>query len=50
MTGEGVEAIIIMLVIVFAIFRMVKRTGTGLGQTYIREKSEQEKSETNSNE
>ena len=48
MTGEGVEAIIIMLVIVFAIFKMVKKTGSGLGQTDTRD--EREKKEMDSNE
>jgi hypothetical protein len=40
MTGEGVEAIIVMLVIILAIFKMVKRTGCGLGQTQVRDDSE----------
>jgi hypothetical protein len=46
-TGEGVEAIIVMLVVVLAIFKMVKRPGSGLGQTYIRDESE--KKETGDN-
>ncbi|ACS79175.1 hypothetical protein [Maridesulfovibrio salexigens] len=48
MTGEGVEAIIVMLVIVLAIFKMVKRTGNGLGQPHLRD--EREKKEMDSNE
>ncbi|WP_320009197.1 hypothetical protein [Maridesulfovibrio sp.] len=48
MTGEGVEAIIVMLVIILAIFKMVKRTGSGLGQTFAR--NESEKKETDSDE
>ncbi|WP_163292145.1 hypothetical protein [Desulfovibrio sp. JC022] len=50
MTGEGVEAIIIMLVIVFAIFKMVKKAGNGLGQSHLRDESKSEKKEMNSNE
>jgi len=48
MTGEGVEAIIIMLVIILAIFKMVKRTGIGMGQPPVREQSD--KKEMGSNE
>ncbi len=47
MTGEGVEAIIIMLVIVFAIFKMVKRTGNGFGQGYARDESERKETDSN---
>ncbi|WP_319780541.1 hypothetical protein [Maridesulfovibrio sp.] len=47
MTGEGVEAIIVMLVIVLAIFKMVKRNGYGLGQTSIRDESEKKEMDKN---
>ena len=40
MTGEGVEAIIVMLVVILAIFKMVKRTGSGLGQPFVHDESE----------
>ncbi|WP_421901084.1 hypothetical protein [Maridesulfovibrio sp.] len=49
MTGEGVEAIIVMLVIVLAIFKMVKRTGNGLG-SFGRKDSETEKGRLKDNE
>ncbi|WP_156891683.1 hypothetical protein [Maridesulfovibrio zosterae] len=45
MTGEGVEAIIVMLVIVFAIFRMVKNSGSGLGE-YTRQHHDSDKDKT----
>lgn len=47
MTGEGVEAIIIMLVIIFAIFKMVKKTGNGLNQTYVQDESEKKEIDSN---
>lgn len=47
MTGEGVEAIIVMLVIILAIFKMVKKTGSGLGQNHVRDESDKKEMDSN---
>ncbi|WP_163349043.1 hypothetical protein [Desulfovibrio sp. JC010] len=49
MTGEGVEAIIVMLVVILAIFKMVKRNGNGLG-SYGRYNSDTDKKRMEDNE
>lgn len=46
MTGEGVEGIIVMLVIVFAIFHMVRKKSQSGLEDYTRQESEKDRNES----
>lgn len=46
MTGEGVEGIIVMLVIVFAIFHMVRKKSSSGLEDYTRQRNESQTDES----